>query len=394
MTHSRLHHVIVIGGGPAGAMAAEKLARAGCRVSVFEEKPGWEKPCGGGLTPKALARYPFLLPGAEEAKLVWEVEFLAANTASLRFHLRKPLAIYPRCRLNGLLLRRAQAAGAEVVEDRIIEVRPAGSGWELLGKRGHYRGDFLILAGGARTRLRSQVTEDFGPRDFMLTFGYYVPGRDDLLRVQFFEDFEGYAWAFPRPAHLSVGICGKVGEDRMAGLRDRLHGFMRRFGYTCEGARIYSHLLPALSVDTWAGLRLAGPGWALAGDAGGLVDPVTGEGIYYAMRSGELLAQSLVEELPELYQERVHEEFGKFLALGARLAHTFYHGEFLGGAVPTRMVEFGSRSRKFLDVIQDMVEGSESYLRLAGKFYVGLAAALWDIGPLRQRFASARSADL
>jgi hypothetical protein len=58
------------------------------------------------------------------------------------------------------------------------------------------------------------------------------------------------------------------------------------------------------------------------------------------------------------------------------------------------MVEFGSRSRKFLDVIQDMVEGSESYLRLAGKFYVGLAAALWDIGPLRQRFASARSADL
>ena len=65
MTHSRLHHVIVIGGGPAGAMAAEKLARAGCRVSVFEEKPGWEKPCGGGLTPKALARYPFLSRGAE-----------------------------------------------------------------------------------------------------------------------------------------------------------------------------------------------------------------------------------------------------------------------------------------------------------------------------------------
>ncbi len=228
----------------------------------------------------------------------------------------------------------------------------------------------------------------------MLTYGYYVPGRDDLLRVQFFEDFEGYAWAFPRPAHLSVGICGKVGEDRMAGLRERLHGFMRRFGYSCEGAGIYSHLLPALSVDTWAGLRLAGPGWALAGDAGGLVDPVTGEGIYYAMRSGELVAQSLLEGQPELYPGRVHEEFGKSLALGARLAHTFYYGEFLGGAVPTRMVEFGARSRKFLEVIQDMVEGSESYLRLAAKFYVGMATALWDIGPLRQMFASARSADL
>ena len=388
MTNSRLHHVIVVGGGPAGAMAAEALARTGQPVSVFEEKLGWEKPCGGGVTSKALARYPFLSPVAGEAKLVREVEFLAANSASLRFQLRKPLAIYPRCGLNGLLLRRAQSAGAKVVADRIIELRPAASGWELLGKRGHYRGDYLILAAGARTRLRAPLAEDFGPHDFMLTFGYYVPGRDDLLRVEFFEDFEGYAWAFPRPAHLSVGICGKVGEDRMAGLRERLHSFMRRFGYSCQGAQVYSHLLPALSVDTWSGLRLAGPRWALAGDAGGLVDPVTGEGIYYALRSGELLAHALLEGLPELYPARVQEEFGKALALGARLARAFYYGEFLGGAVPTRMVELGARSPRFLEVIRDMLEGSHSYLKLAAKLHFGLAAALWETSSLRHMFTT------
>jgi flavin-dependent dehydrogenase len=374
-------------------MAAEALARAGRRVTVFEEKLGWEKPCGGGVTDKALARYPVLSPAAGEAKLVREVEFVAANSASLRFQLRQPLAIYSRCGLNELLLRRAQSAGAEVVADRIIELRPVDSGWELRGKRGYYKGDYLILAAGARTRLRAQLTEDFGPHDFMLTFGYYVPGRDDLLRVQFFEDFEGYVWAFPRATHLSVGICGKVGEARMAGLRERLHGFMRRFGYSCEGARVYSHLLPALSVDSWGGLRLAGPGWALAGDAAGLVDPITGEGIYYAMRSGELAAESLVEGLPELYPERVREEFGKALALGARLARTFYYGEFLGGAVPTRMIEFGARSRRILEVIQDMLGGSQSYLRLAAKLHVGLATALWDIGPVRMMLGFNRSAD-
>ena len=393
MISSRLHHTIVIGGGPAGAMAAEGLARAGRQVTVFEEKLGWEKPCGGGVTHKALARYPFLAPAIGESKLVREVEFVAANDVSLRFQLRNPLGIYSRSGLNGLLLHRARAAGAEVVEDRIVELRPVGAGWELRGKRGHYHGDYLVLAAGARTRLRAQLTEDFGPRDFMLTFGYYVPGREELLRVQFFEDFEGYVWAFPRPNHLSVGICGKVGEDRMAGLRERLHGFMRRFGYSCEGAGIYSHLLPALSVDTWGGLRLAGPRWALAGDAGGLVDPLTGEGIYYAMRSGELAAQSLAEGLPELYPERVRQEFGKTLALAARLARSFYYGEFLGGAVPTRMVEFGARSRKILEVIQDMIEGSQPYLRLAARFYLGLAAGLWDVNPLRQMLTSGRSAD-
>ncbi len=384
----KLTHTVIIGGGPAGAMAAESIARGGGRVTVLEEKVGWEKPCGGGVTHKAFLRYPFLLPATDQAKPVQEVEFLAGNNASLRFQLRQPLAIYSRCNLNGLLLRRAVAAGAEVVEDRIRDFRRSGCGWELQGKKGHYWANYLILAAGARTRLRSLLTEDFGPHDFMLTFGYYVPGQDDLLRVQFFEDFEGYAWAFPRPDHLSVGICGKIGEDSMEGLRERLHGFMRRFGYSLERAQVYSHLLPALSVDTWSGLRLGGPGWALAGDAGGLVDPVTGEGIYYAMRSGELLAESLLEGLPELYPTRVREEFGKTLALGARLAHTFYYGEFMGEAVPTRMVEFGARSERFLEVIQELLEGSQSYLGLAAKLYLGLAAALWDIGidPLRRMF--------
>jgi flavin-dependent dehydrogenase len=379
-------HTAIIGGGPAGAMAAETIARGGGAVTVFEEKLGWEKPCGGGVTHKALERYPFLLPANGQGRCVREIEFVAGNEASLRFQLRRPLVIYSRCDLNGLLLRRAQLAGAEVVEDRIRDLRRAPSGWELHGRNGIYRADYLILAAGARTRLRSLLTADFGPRDFMLTFGYYVPGRADLLRVQFFEKYEGYVWAFPRPDHLSVGICGKVGEDSMAGLRERLHGFMRRFGYSLGGTRVYSHLLPALSSDTWGGLRLGGPGWALAGDAGGLVDPVTGEGIYYAMRSGELLATALLEGLPELYPARVREEFGKTLALGAQLARTFYYGEFLGGSVPTRMVELGARSSRFLGVIQDMLEGSQSYMGLAAKLYLGLAAALWDIGvgPLRQ----------
>lgn len=379
-------HTVIIGGGPAGAIAAELIARGGGHVTVFEEKIGWEKPCGGGLTHKALRRYPFLLPATGDVKPVQEVEFLACNNASLRFQLRQPLAIYSRCNLDGLLLCRAISAGAKVVEDHVRDFRGSGSGWELQGKKGQYRADYLILAAGARTRLRSLLTEDLGPQDFMLTFGYYVPGRDDLLRVQFFERFEGYVWSFPRLDHLSVGICGKVDEGSMAGLRERLHGFMRRFGYSLDAAQVYSHLLPSLSLDTWSGLRLAGPGWALAGDAGGLVDPVTGEGLYYAMRSGELLAESLLEGLPELYPARVKEEFGNALALGARLARTFYYGEFLGRAIPTRMVEFGARSQRFLEVIQDVVEGTQSYLGLAAKLYLGLAAALWDTraGPFRR----------
>ncbi len=354
-------------------------ARARIRVIVFEEKLQWEKPCGGGLPYKALRRYPFLLQTSDEHKCVRHAELVAANGASVRFRLRQPLVIYSRSVLNQLLLRRAEKAGAEIVQDRVLSFRRQGSAWRLEGRRGAYAADYLILAAGARSRLRSLLTQPLTARDFMLTFGYYAPGVDSLLRIQFFEDFEGYAWAFPRSDHLSLGICGKVGEARMPALRERLLGFMKRFGYPTKPAPLFSHLLPALSVESWSNMRLAGPGWALAGDAAGLVDPVTGEGIYFAMRSGEILAEALLEGSSDAYPARVWGEFGRKLALGARLSRYFYHEDFLGKPSTTRLVEFSSRSPTFRELLQDLLEGSQSYPGLAARLCHTLGASLVEI---------------
>jgi flavin-dependent dehydrogenase len=387
-------------------VAAEQLARgeaAGLalgvrpRVTVFEEKTGWEKPCGGGLSFKALGRYPWLLENCGAGKCVGEAEFVAADGSSLRFRLRRPLVICSRSALNRLLLGRAARAGAEVVEDRIVDLERTGTGWWLKGRRGTYQSDYLILAAGARSRLRALLAEDLKARDFMLTFGYYVPVQDELLRVEFFDDSEGYAWSFPRLDHLSIGICGKAGESRMPALRERLHAFMEKFGYPRERGIVFSHLLPALTVESWSNLPLAGEGWALAGDAAGLVDPVTGEGIYYAMRSGELLAESLLRESvvgaihgqallaksplqpAGSYPARVRQEFGGALALGARLAPLFYRGDFLGKSVMTRVLELARRSGTFMALLQDLVEGSQGYTGLAARLYRALGSSLVEI---------------
>jgi flavin-dependent dehydrogenase len=237
------------------------------------------------------------------------------------------------------------------------------------------------------------LVEALTPRDFMLTFGYYLSVPCELARVQFYENFAGYAWTFPRPDHVSIGICGKVGAEPTARLHARLSTFMQRSGYAPDPARIFSHLLPSLSVESWGNLRLVGKGWALVGDAAGLVDPITGEGIYYAMRSGDLLAEALLEGVPELYPERLWSDFGRGLAVGARLASIFYRGEFLGGSIPTRMIEFGTRSRRFLEVIQDLLEGSKSYPRLMARVQLSLARTLLETGAglLREKFAPPRA---
>lgn len=370
--------IAIVGGGPAGAMAARHLVLGASspngghatRVVVFEERLGWEKPCGGGLSHKVLQNYPFLLQAAGLANRVWKMEICAPGDESLCLHLRKPLVIWSRRALNHFLLQRSCDAGAEVVNDRIISATRQSDRWRLRGRTGSYEVDYLVVAAGARNGLRNQLAGAFDAQDFLLTFGYFVPGRDDTLRVEFFEGFEGYAWSFPRSDHLSVGICGKMRQSGMADLKQRLSGFMACHGYSSGSARVFSHLLPSLEAKTWAGLKLEGPGWALAGDAAGLADPITGEGLYFAMRSGELLGDSLLTG--DSYAVRVWNEFGNKLMLGARMCPKFYKGRFLGASVTTRMVQFCNQSKIFLNLFQDLLEGHQSYPGLPDRFFRSL----------------------
>lgn len=368
--------IAVVGGGPAGSMTSTKLLQGaakqygGARVLIFEEKPGWEKPCGGGLSHKALKRYPFLREATDLANPVWKMEVYAPGGANASINLREPLAIYSRRELNQLLLERSRRAGAEVIHDRVISAEKTGDRWRLQGRAESYEADYLIVAAGARSSLRNQLAGALKARDFMLTFGYFVPGHEDLLRVEFFANFEGYAWSFPRANHLSVGICGKVGDANMSDLRRNLCEFMNRHGFSTESAPVFSHLLPSLEVESWAGIRLEGDGWALAGDAAGLTDPVTGEGLYFALRSGELLAEAVLKGFS--YARRVWDEFGSKLMLGARICPRFYHGEFLGASLTTRMVQLCGRSKTFLNLFQDMVEGSQAYRGLPGRLFRNL----------------------
>jgi flavin-dependent dehydrogenase len=87
-----MRRVAIVGGGPAGAFAAERLAAAGLDILLFDEKLAWEKPCGGGLTRKAYKRYPFLLDNGTPKKLVHEMVF-AAPSGEVRLCTGEPLVI-------------------------------------------------------------------------------------------------------------------------------------------------------------------------------------------------------------------------------------------------------------------------------------------------------------
>ncbi len=357
--------IAILGGGPAGAFAAEQLAQAGMRVRLFDEKLAWEKPCGGGLTYKAYNQYPFLIDNTSAKRFVTETMLAAPSAGEVSLKLPDPLLIYSRFDLNRMMLDRAEKAGVQIEKARVNELSRYGSGWQLRTSSGRDDADFCIVATGARNPLRNVGTE-LRPEDTMSALGYYIPGEQSRIDIQFLPGLEGYIWVFPRCGHLSVGICGK-GEPAST-LRKRLELYLSERGIPWKGASFYSHLLPSLDTASWRKNRVAGEGWMAVGDAAGLVDPVTGEGLYYAIRSADLAARSLLAEIsgvPERiahYRRLLRRDFAADLELGSRLAKRVFLGRFLFGSVPARMVQFTRRSPRFAAVMQDLFAGKQTYL--------------------------------
>jgi geranylgeranyl reductase family protein len=376
-----MKRVAVLGGGPAGAFAAERLASAGLDTIVLDEKLAWEKPCGGGITSKAYQRYPFLLDNDMPKRFVRSTTMAAPGAGAARLALRAPLVIYSRYDLNRLLLERAERAGAHIEKARVLEVVRNETVWHVRTTAGVIDADFCIVATGARNPLRNVGTE-WTASDTMRALGYYVEARQEHIDIQFLPDLEGYIWVFPRCEHLSVGICGK-GVPAQA-LRARLESFMQERSIPSKDARFYSHVLPSLDTSGWRNNRVAGQGWLAVGDAGGLVDPITGEGLYYAMRSADLASQVVLDEAHapldkhRAYRTLLNRDFAFDLAFGAAIARRVFLGRFLFGTVPQRMVQFLRRSPRFCELMQDLISGSQTYTGLKGALLRNLQGTMLE----------------
>ena len=148
---------------------------------------------------------------------------------------------------------------------------------------------------------------------------------------------------------------------------------MAERGISRKDGRFYSHLLPSLESGSWQDNRVAGDGWMAVGDSAGLVDPLTGEGLYYAIRSADLAAKLAH------YRALLRHDFAADLEFGAHLAKRFFVGRILCGAVTERMVEFTRRSPRFSLIMQDLFAGRQPYASLKRRLLRNLNGSLYDL---------------
>lgn len=371
--------IAVIGGGPAGAWSSILLARQGHSVTLIDTHAPWEKPCGGGVTTKALSRFGIFdasLPRRE----VHHISVFFGDKESISIVPPRPLAVVSRLELGDHLLNEAARCNVRIIKDRVTQIRADGNGWRLTARATELHAEYLIGADGATSFVRKSLGQPLAPEDFCVTLGYFIPyNAQEQMKIYFVPSLEGYIWSFPRTNHLSYGLISTSGPGQTARAKALLSNFIvADLGKeVMESAKFYSAPVPCLRPRSWKSNVIAGKRWALVGDAAGLVDPITGEGIYFAFRSAEILAETIGQ--PDHYPKKVWDEIGRDLARGSRMYKRFYRGRFLGGDFRKRTIQLAGRSRTVGQLLGALLAGDQPYLTLKKRLVLSVPKVGWDL---------------
>ncbi|MBN1569491.1 MAG: NAD(P)/FAD-dependent oxidoreductase [Acidobacteria bacterium] len=358
----------IIGARLAGSYAAVLLSNMGHEVLLFDDGAEKEKPCGGGVTSKVLRKMPWLKQQSLPYTNVATVRLATPDGYTGTLSLTNPIHVYPRPALDAFLKKWAVRSGVHFVPHRARRFVCGKNGWAIETTEDAFEADFLIGADGATSSVRASLLKPYSTTDLTLAIGYKIPDFADpaTILIGYQEKgFVGYIWSFPCLDHTSVGIGQWLPGARSSDLRKRLDEFIAvHHPNAGDDKKLYAARIPCLSRDSLLNQRVCGEKWALLGDAAGFTDGITAEGIYYALRSAELLAEAIRHGTPQAYETAWRREFLADLETAARWRDRFYSGTVLSKSFIRRSLQAVRHSRTARELLDNLICGSISYRSL------------------------------
>lgn len=367
--------MIVVGGGPAGATAAKVAQDRGLRVALVDKAQfPREKLCGGALSRRAVTYIETVYGALPDALLhpCHRVLF-ARGTEVFAQDEHPPLVMSMRLSLDAHLKEQAIAAGAEDKTGHRVAGQDLPHGVITLAQGEVLSAPIIIGADGVNSKIASDL---FGAASKLPRLGFALEaevfgpaGTDMILDLSALP--YGYGWDFPKSHGRTLGMGGRL--DRQADIMGSFRTWLSQRGIDPSETRIKGHHLPFGSTRPQPGIGHV----LLAGDAAGFVDPITGEGIAWAVKSGQLAAEAAVMALAmgapssafSLYAARIariQKEIRRAGKLAVLAYHPFWQQRFLQA-----MGSSAHLRRRYLDLLAGELDYADittaRLLRLVGR---------------------------
>lgn len=371
--------IIVVGRGPAGLICSEKLSSYGLNVLVLDDRaePNIDKPCGGMLTERAL--HEFALDDSILEREIWgvRVAYREGESFNIDYNERVGGNVH-RTKLGKYLAQKAISAGAEVRSKERVKKLKVQQDYVELSISETVKTKMVVGADGANSFIKNLLnpTEDRSSLGFCVQ--YLMSMKPELIDERFGRRNEfyyggdvspfGYAWIFPKRDCIAVGVgalLSKVEEN----LKNYLENFVNKHPVASkklEGAKVIrfdAALVPLSGLTS----KIYSDRIVLLGDAAGTVSPITGEGMYYSMKSGEIAAEVINnafqknnygEKVLSDYQKKLKKQIGSDLKWGVWLKNYFLKGQ-------SSKAGSGIMSDKSMQkLIGDLLLGRKSYNRI------------------------------
>lgn len=328
-------NVLVIGGGPAGSVAARFLAENGIDTIIAERDISYIKPCGGGIPSTGLQE--LNIPHEVARNKIKKLLVVSPRGERVGIELKGGyLCITERGKLDATLRRMATEKGASLIEASFICFDKTGSSIisvvrKKSGEELRIMSNYIIASDGITSRVASALPIKMHFRHLYTISAHMKPAytlhpegeclnRGDTCEFWFSSDHAPnfYSWVFPSPEYFSIGT-GSPNPRQINILLDKF--IRRRFDGSVKGGGNENLLsrTRAFRIPEWNGTVFNMRNVLFAGDAAGTVMPVTYEGIYYAMKSGEFAARAIIEGKPHVYRKLWNSRFRRRFMLMSKI---------------------------------------------------------------------------
>lgn len=325
-----MYDLIIVGGGPSGASAGQTAGKRGLSTLLIEKEnfPRY-KPCGGALSSYCLSCLDFKLPESIIERNIPKVRVYFRDQFIEGIKENNLAMLVSRKVFDNFLLEKARETGIEIhTKEKVLDLIEKEDCVEVRTTYNTYLGRFVLISEGSGGVLKYKVRSRDTKIEYELGLVSEIPDDDEVINNRFPDTINihfgiaqgGYGWIFPHAGYYSAGIAWTA--QYLEHPKKILLDFLEENGLSGDFP-VRSHIIPTGGIKR----KILNSRLLLSGDAAGFVDAFTGEGISYAIRSGQLAAETVADlvmysqKLSSLkaYESACRQEFGNYLASSLKL---------------------------------------------------------------------------